>query len=62
MKIKVEVDEAVLKVLVIEYIRERVNAPLVLTDLKIETKSKQNYRAEWESGAGFRATYEGEVP
>ncbi len=45
MKIKVEVDEAVLKVLVLEYIKERVNMPLVLTDLKIETKSKQNYRA-----------------
>lgn len=58
VKVRIEVDQAKLKELVLEYLREQVNFPLTEKDVKIETKSAQNYRSEWESGAGFRAVVE----
>lgn len=56
MKISIEIDEQQLRKIVLEYIREQANFPIAETDIKIETKSTQNYKSEWEAGAGFRAT------
>lgn len=59
MKIKIEIDEKELRAMVKTRIRNILgDVPFDEANVTIETKSKQNYRAEWESGAGFRATYE----
>lgn len=55
MKIQVELDEAVLKTLVVGYLKEKLGEiHFTEEDVKIQTKSKQNHRSEWESAA-FRA-------
>lgn len=58
MKIKLELSEAELKKLIIEHFK-RLLGEVEFDEkrLLIETKSKQNYRAEWEK-ADFRAAYE----
>jgi len=58
LKIRLELDEATLKGLVMDYFRSSLGE-LRFDDkaIKIETKSKQNYKSEWESAA-FRAVYE----
>ena len=54
--ISIEVNETVLKKLVYAYLADKLgNIDLKPTDVKIEVKSKQNYRAEWET-ASFKAT------
>lgn len=56
MKVSIEIDEAKLKELVRDYVNEQLGElAAAVDDIKIETKSKQNYRAEWET-ASFRAT------
>jgi len=55
MKIQIELTESDLRKLVLDHLREKINADLEEKDVKIETKSAQNYRAEWET-AKFRAT------
>lgn len=57
MKLDIEINERVLKQLVLEHIKSKLgdNLEIGLDDIKIETKSKQNYRSEWEESA-FRAT------
>ncbi len=60
MKVSLEIDEDVLKGLVIDYLGGKLNVPLANTDVKIEVKSKQNYRAEWEV-ASFRARVDKEI-
>lgn len=61
MKIHLEIDEATIKKLLMQYIADTLGSvafnPLAV---KIETKSKQNYRSEWETAA-FRATYEADT-
>ncbi len=58
MKIKVEVDTATLKKLVVAHIQEHFEAPINPDDIIIEVMSKQNYRQkEWERGE-FRAVLE----
>jgi len=58
MHIKIEIDETKLKYLVCEAIREALGeVPLHVDNVKIEVKSKQNFKSEWES-ASFRACYE----
>lgn len=52
--IVIEIDESKLKQLVLEYLNDRVDAGIELSDVTIEVKSKQNYRSEWEY-AQFRA-------
>lgn len=53
--LSIEVDEACLRKLVRRYICEDVGIDLLDDeDIKIEVKSKQNYRSEWEQ-ASFRA-------
>jgi len=57
MTIKVELTTEDLKRLVAEDIQKRVNMEVNPKDIRIETKSTQNYKAEWESAA-FRAVFE----
>lgn len=58
MKVKFEIDESTLRKLVYDYITEQLGdlAPKS-EDIRIEMKSNQNYKSEWES-ASFRAVYE----
>lgn len=58
MKLRLELTENDVKILVLDHCRNMTgNAKLSLDDVTIETKSKQNYRAEWEVAA-WRATVE----
>lgn len=55
MKIHIEIDEKELARLVANRIYELMpDAGIKEVDIKIQVKSKQNYKAEWES-ASFRA-------
>lgn len=54
--ITIEIDQRVLIDLVCSYIQEKTGNTIEPSCVKIETKSKQNYRSEWER-ADFRATY-----
>jgi hypothetical protein len=57
MRINITFDEGDLKRLVrAEIIRITGFEHFADKDIKIETKSTQNRKAEWESGAGFRVT------
>ena len=59
MKIHCEITEATLKQLIYSYMRQQLGDAgdnLRMQDIKIEVKSKQNYKSEWEQ-ADFRATY-----
>jgi hypothetical protein len=59
MTIKIELSEEDLKQLILREVRSRINDDnLTLSEVKIEVKSKQNYKSEWEI-AEFRATYLG---
>lgn len=53
-KIQIEIDETTLKRLVRDYLGRQIGAEISEKDIIIETKSKQNYKSEWESAA-FRA-------
>lgn len=59
-RIKVEITERDLKELVVKHLREVIGDHFESSQVKIEVKSKQNYRSEWEV-ADFRAIYEGDV-
>ncbi len=53
--VNIEVSEETLKELVCDYLREKLgDLDLMIEDVKIEVKSKNNYRSEWEL-ASFRA-------
>ncbi len=54
MKIDIEIGEEDLKKLIIEHLEEILKVSLSIDDVRIEVKSKQNYKSEWES-ASFRA-------
>ena len=56
MKIDIVLSEKDLQELVKEKIESMIDKDINSYDIKIEVKSKQNYKAEWESAA-FRATY-----
>lgn len=56
-RIAIEVNEKTLRKLVLEHLRALVGAHLAEEDVKIEVKSKQNYRSDWEP-AEFRAKIE----
>ena len=59
MKIRIEIDQNTLRKLVIAHIRDLLGDHVIVEQrLRIETKSAQNYRSEWEADAGFRAVYE----
>lgn len=56
MRIHVELSEKELRELVyIELYKQLGSIPITKDDIKIEVKSKQNYKSEWEVAA-FRAT------
>lgn len=58
MKIRIELTEEDVKDLVRREIEARLGSiPFDEARIKVETKSKQNYRSEWETAA-YRAVYE----
>lgn len=62
MNLKIEISEKDLRELVRRHLEEKLGSlPLKPEGIRIEVKSKQNYRSEWEPAA-FRATYEIETP
>ena len=58
IRIEIEIDEKTLRKLVHDHITEQLGelAPRS-EDIRIEVKSNQNYKSEWEP-ASFRAVYE----
>ena len=59
-RVKIEIDERTLRMLVLGYLSEKVGVQLAEKDVQIETKSAQNYRSEWER-ASFRARVDKEI-
>jgi len=58
MKIRIEIDERALRELVLKNLGAVLgDVALDEKNLRIEVKSKQNYKSEWEEAA-FRAVYE----
>jgi hypothetical protein len=58
MKFRIELTEKDVRRIVAEYIQEMTGNNVVNPEyIKIEVKSKQNYKSEWEIAA-FRAVYE----
>ncbi len=57
MKLRIEISDKDLKKLVVSYLNEQLGRDLKLENVRIETKSKQNYKSEWEQ-ADFRCVYE----
>lgn len=56
MKILIEINESTLKSLVLEHVSDVLGeVNFSESDIKIEVKSKQNYKSEWEM-ASYRAT------
>lgn len=61
MRAKLELTEEDLKELILTSIQAHLGETKLNPGcLKIEVKSKQNYKSEWESAA-FRAVYDGEI-
>ncbi len=54
MNIKVEIDSSQLKKILLAYLKTQITYPLEEDDIKIEVKSKQNWKSEWED-ADYRA-------
>jgi predicted component of type VI protein secretion system len=52
--IDIEIDEATLKELVRTHMSEIFGTRIEASDIQIRTKSKQNYKSEWEVAA-FKA-------
>lgn len=57
LTIKVEYTEKELAALVLKDLQENASYPIKEEDIRIEVKSKQNYRSEWEK-ASYRAVIE----
>jgi hypothetical protein len=59
MKLLVEICEADVRLMVESYLRANLGALAIIDpkDIRIEVKSQQNWKAEWEP-AHFRAVYE----
>lgn len=58
MKIQIEITEEELKSLVIAHLENKLgDVSFKREEVKIETKSTQNYKSEWETAA-FRARLE----
>ena len=58
MNVRIELSEKDVKDLLIDYLKSQLGESILLTEnnIKIEVKSKQNYKSEWEV-ANFRAVY-----
>jgi len=57
MKIKIELSEDECKNIILTYITDKMNMPLVEKNVRFYTKSKQNYKSEWEI-SDFKVVYE----
>lgn len=57
LKVHIEIDEDHLKELIKQEIENVCGGSINVSDVAIEVKSKQNYKAEWEV-AKFRAVYD----
>ena len=58
MQLRIELTEKELKDLVVVYLRNKLgDINLTVDKVRIEVKSKHNYKAEWEE-ASFRAVYD----
>jgi hypothetical protein len=58
MKVRIEIDEQQLRSLVMRELESKLGSlEFEEADVKIEVKSKQNWKSEWES-AEFRAVVE----
>lgn len=56
MNVTIEITETDLKKMIVDRLNKEVpGADVKETDVRIEVKSKQNYKSEWESAA-FRAS------
>ena len=54
----IKLNEKTLKNLIFKYIQEKMGSmDISVNDIKIEVKSAQNYKSEWEK-AEYRAVYE----
>jgi len=56
MSIRIEISEKDVRKLVAEYIQEQTGTTVAPESVKIEVKSTQNYKSEWET-AQFRVVY-----
>jgi len=58
VNVRIELDENAVKDLVMQHLRDKLGAIEIKEgDVRIEVKSKQNYKSEWEK-ASYRAVYE----
>jgi hypothetical protein len=58
MRIRIEIDQKTLVELVLRHLESKLGSiKLSEKDVRIETKSQQNYKSEWEK-AEYRAVYE----
>lgn len=61
MKLFIELGEEDVKKLVLAELQRRLGeVTLDIKNVVIQTKSKQNYKSEWETAA-YRVKYEGEI-
>lgn len=61
MKLVIELGEEDVKKLILAELQRRLGeVSLDIKNVKIETKSKQNYKSEWET-ANYRVNYEGNI-
>lgn len=60
MTINVDINEQAVRELIADYLTEKTGQPCNPSKVKIEVKSKQNYKSEWEA-ANFRASYSAEL-
>ena len=57
MDIEIKIDEKAIRALIMSYLEQTLgDLPISDKDIKIEVKSKQNFKSEWET-ADFRARY-----
>ena len=56
----IEISESELKALVQKEICAKTGQEVSMSDIKIQVKSKQNYKSEWETAA-FKAEYSGQI-
>ena len=60
MKVTIVIDKKELIALVLSEIGKKFDGTFDTEKVKIQTKSQQNYKSEWEE-ADFKAVYEGNV-
>ncbi len=61
MEINIELTEEDLRNLITIYLQNKLgDTPIDINKVKIQVKSKQNFRSEWEESA-FKATYRGYI-